>query len=77
MATYMCDGKNCGLTSEDESFVVRHVLAKECDNAWGVLTVSSPAWEEFQKGIHPMTTLANSVAGIYTDYVLEENGIQT
>jgi hypothetical protein len=77
MASYMCDGSNCGLTDEDESVVARHVLSGECNNAWGVLTVGSPAWEDFQKGVHPMTTLTNAVAGIYTDHLLEENGIET
>jgi hypothetical protein len=77
MATYMCDGNNCGFTGTEEE-VVAHVLSDTRPyTCWGAMQIGGPAWEDFLKGIHPMTTLANAVAGKYTDYVLEQNGIKT
>jgi hypothetical protein len=77
MATYMCDGTDCGFESDSEEEVARHVMAAECVDAWGVLEVGGPAHVAFLKGVHPMVQVTDLVADLYTASTLEQNGIET
>lgn len=81
-----CDG--CGqIGTEDE--VTAHIMRDGTNQdgtlkepaevrCWGAMEVGDPAWTAYHtQGRHPMTTIVDQVAELYTDHMLRANGIET
>jgi hypothetical protein len=79
---WVCDG---GDFEGTHAAVVKHVLDQiDFDDAdyskvkcWGAMEFDSPSHEAWLDGIHPMWAVVNRVSELYTDFVLESNGIKT